>query len=205
MQKIHHIYHNAKFILSCPNIKDAPADEGIEVIFAGRSNAGKSSCINTLTGQKKLAKVSKTPGRTQHLVFFDISQDEYENNKLVDLPGYGFAKVPTAVKNRWNDDMSEYFQKRKALKGAVLLMDIRHPLKEFDELMLEWCLNSNINTHILLTKSDKLKKNQANKSLFEVQKRIEGTGMSVSLFSSLKKSGIETLHKRLGEMYGFED
>jgi GTP-binding protein len=196
MQKI---YHNASFILSCPNIASAPQDSGIEVIFAGRSNAGKSSCINTLTGQKKLAKVSKTPGRTQHLVFFDLGDDK----KLVDLPGYGFAKVPTAVKNRWNADMSEYFAHRKSLQGAVLLMDIRHPLKEFDELMLEWCLGSNINTHILLTKADKLKKNQANKALFLVQNRVKDTNITVSLFSSLKKSGLDTLHMRLNEMFEF--
>lgn len=198
MQKI---YHNATFLLSCPNISNAPIDEGIEVIFAGRSNAGKSSCINTLTGQKKLARVSKTPGRTQHLVFFALGNNtNNEALKLVDLPGYGFAKVPLSVKNRWNADMGEYFQKRKALKGAILIMDIRHPLKEFDELMLEWCLESNVNTHILLTKSDKLTKNQANKSFFEVQKRITNTGATVSLFSSLKKTGIECLHAKLGEM-----
>lgn len=194
MQKI---YHNAKFILSCPNIATAPEDNGIEVIFAGRSNAGKSSCINTLTGQKKLAKVSKTPGRTQHLVFFDLGN----NKKLVDLPGYGFAKVPTEVKNRWNADMSEYFEKRQSLKGAILLMDIRHPLKEFDELMLQWCIGSGVTTHILLTKADKLKKNQANKSLFLVQNRVKDYGISVSLFSSLKKTGIEILHNKLNTMF----
>lgn len=197
MQKI---YHNAKFILSSPNIKGAPLDSGIEVIFAGRSNAGKSSCINTLTGQKKLAKVSKTPGRTQHLVFFDLGDDK----KLVDLPGYGFAKVPITVKNRWNADMGDYFQNRKSLQGAILLMDSRHPLKEFDEVMLEWCLGSNIDTHILLTKADKLKKNQANQALFTVQKRVKGTGITVSLFSSLKKSGLDILHTRLSQMFEFE-
>ena len=180
MQKI---YHNAKFILSCPNIAGAPEDEGIEVIFAGRSNAGKSSCINTLTAQKKLAKVSKTPGRTQHLVFFDLG----DNKKLVDLPGYGFAKVPIAVKNRWNKDMGEYFSQRKALKGAVLLMDIRHPLKEFDNLMISWCINNNIDTHILLTKSDKLKKNQANKTLFMVQEQLKDINISILFIFISKK------------------
>ena len=194
MQKI---YHNAKFLLSCPNIKGAPEDSGIEVIFSGRSNAGKSSCINTLTMQKKLAKVSKTPGRTQHLVFFDLGDDK----KLVDLPGYGFAKVPTAVKNRWNADMGDYFAKRKSLKGAILLMDIRHPLKEFDNLMLSWCINNNIKTHILLTKADKLKKNQANKTIFAVKKELENENISISLFSSLKKQGIDELHAQLNQMF----
>ena len=202
MQKI---YHNAKFILSCPSIKNAPLDDGIEVIFAGRSNAGKSSCINALTMQKKLAKVSKTPGRTQHLVFFDLGN----GRKLVDLPGYGFAKVPIAVKNRWNDDMGEYFANRESLKGAVLLMDIRHPLKDFDKLMLNWCDKSDINTHILLTKSDKLKKNQKNQALFTVQQYLKDNyidaTMSVSLFSSLKKEGIETLHSKLNIMFKWDE
>lgn len=187
------LYHNARFIISCPNIKDAPTDKGIEVIFAGRSNAGKSSCINALTMQKKLAKVSKTPGRTQHLVFFDLGNDK----RLVDLPGYGFAKVPIAIKNRWNANMNEYFAKRKCLKAAILLMDSRHPLKDFDKLMLEWCVNSDIQTHILLTKADKLSKNEANKSLFIIQKYIKNQNISVQLFSSLKKQGLNELHNKL--------
>lgn len=188
-------YHQASFLLSCPSIASAPSDIGHEVIFAGRSNAGKSSCINTLTGQKKLAKVSKTPGRTQHLVFFELGND----NKLVDLPGYGFAKVPVAVKEKWNRDMSEYFAQRKALVGAVLIMDCRHPLKEFDKLMLEWSMHSELHTHILLTKADKLSKNNANKALFSVQQELPN--VSVQLFSSHTKAGIDTLHTRLNQMF----
>jgi GTP-binding protein len=189
-------YHNAEFLLSCPNIAFAPDDEGVEVIFAGRSNAGKSSCINALTGQKKLAKVSKTPGRTQHLVFFNLGNKK----KLVDLPGYGFAKVPEKVKQKWNQDMGEYFAKRQCLKGAILLMDIRHPLKEFDKLMLNWCLESDIKVHILLTKADKLSKNQANKALFAVQKQLP-KGVSLQLFSALKKLGVDKLKQQLDLMF----
>jgi GTP-binding protein len=189
-------YHNAEFLLSCPNIAFAPDDEGVEVIFAGRSNAGKSSCINALTGQKKLAKVSKTPGRTQHLVFFNLGNKK----KLVDLPGYGFAKVPEKVKQKWNQDMGEYFAKRQCLKGAILLMDIRHPLKEFDKLMLNWCLESDIKVHILLTKADKLSKNQANQALFAVQKQLP-KGVSLQLFSALKKLGIDKLKQQLDLMF----
>lgn len=195
-------YHQAKFILSCPSIDGAPIDEGYEVIFAGRSNAGKSSAINTLTEQKKLAKVSKTPGRTQHLVFFEID----EQKRLVDLPGYGFAKVPELVKQQWHENMSEYFDKRQCLVGAVLVMDIRHPLMPFDQMMLDWCASINLPTQILLNKSDKLTKNQANKAQFSVQKLIKKYPfVEVQQFSSLQKTGLKTLQKRLNTFFGYEN
>ncbi len=191
-------YRKAKFLLSCPSLKGCPDDNGYEVIFAGRSNAGKSSAINTLTEQKKLAKVSRTPGRTQHLVFFGLD----EQRRLVDLPGYGYAKVPDAVKQKWNQNMSEYFDNRNCLKGAILVMDCRHPLKPFDEMMLQWCINSDINTNILLTKSDKLKKGAASSTKLAVKNAVkEFPNINVQLFSSLKKEGVSELCKYLDKIF----
>lgn len=191
-------YRKAKFLLSCPSLQGCPDDNGYEVIFAGRSNAGKSSAINTLTEQKKLAKVSRTPGRTQHLVFFELD----EQRRLVDLPGYGYAKVPDAVKQKWNQNMSEYFDNRNCLKGAILVMDCRHPLKPFDEMMLQWCINSDIDTNILLTKSDKLKKGAASSTKLAVKNAVkEFPNINVQLFSSLKKEGVSELCKYLDKIF----
>ena len=191
-------YRKAKFLLSCPSLKGCPDDNGYEVIFAGRSNAGKSSAINTLTEQKKLAKVSRTPGRTQHLVFFELD----EQRRLVDLPGYGYAKVPDAVKQKWNQNMSEYFDNRNCLKGAILVMDCRHPLKPFDEMMLQWCINNDVDTNILLTKSDKLKKGAASSTKLAVKNAVkEFPNINVQLFSSLKKEGIPELCQYLDKIF----
>ena len=191
-------YRKAKFLLSCPSLKGCPDDNGYEVIFAGRSNAGKSSAINTLTEQTKLAKVSRTPGRTQHLVFFELD----EQRRLVDLPGYGYAKVPDAVKQKWNQNMSEYFDNRNCLKGAILVMDCRHPLKPFDEMMLQWCINSDIDTNILLTKSDKLKKGAASSTKLAVKNAVKDIpNINVQLFSSLKKEGVSELCKYLDKIF----
>jgi GTP-binding protein len=199
---VNKFYHQAKFLLSCPSLKSCPPDEGFEVIFAGRSNAGKSSSINTLTLQKKLAKVSRTPARTQHLVFFELDKDR----RLVDLPGYGYAKVPEKVKRDWHKNMSEYFEKRDCLRGAVLVMDARHPLKPFDEMMLNWCVETNLPTQILLTKADKLKKGLASTTLLKIQKTIEKYPyIEAQLFSSLKKQGLETLWQRLNTFFGYVD
>ena len=191
-------YRKAKFLLSCPSLKGCPDDNGYEVIFAGRSNAGKSSAINTLTEQKKLAKVSRTPGRTQHLVFFVLD----EHRRLVDLPGYGYAKVPDAVKQKWNQNMSEYFDNRNCLKGAILVMDCRHPLKPFDEMMLQWCINNDVDTNILLTKSDKLKKGAASSTKLAVKNAVKDIpNINVQLFSSLKKEGVSELCKYLDKIF----
>jgi GTP-binding protein len=191
-------YRKAKFLLSCPSLKGCPDDNGYEVIFAGRSNAGKSSAINTLTEQKKLAKVSRTPGRTQHLVFFELDK----HRRLVDLPGYGYAKVPDAVKQKWNQNMSEYFDNRNCLKGAILVMDCRHPLKPFDEMMLQWCINNDVDTNILLTKSDKLKKGAASSTKLAVKNAIKDIpNINVQLFSSLKKEGVSELCKYLDKIF----
>ena len=191
-------YRKAKFLLSCPSLKGCPDDNGYEVIVAGRSNAGKSSAINTLTEQKKLAKVSRTPGRTQHLVFFELD----EQRRLVDLPGYGYAKVPDAVKQKWNQNMSEYFDNRNCLKGAILVMDCRHPLKPFDEMMLQWCINNDVDTNILLTKSDKLKKGAASSTKLAVKNAVKDIpNINVQLFSSLKKEGVSELCKYLDKIF----
>ena len=195
-------YPQAKFLLSCPSLKGCPPDQGYEVIFAGRSNAGKSSAINTLTLQKKLAKVSRTPGRTQHLVFFELDG----NRRLVDLPGYGYAKVPEHVKRQWHIDMSEYFEKRRCLAGAVLVMDVRRPLTPFDQMMLDWCVSINLPTQILLTKSDKLKKGAASNARLKVMREIkQHPYVDVQLFSSLKKQGLEELWSRLDTFFGYVD
>lgn len=195
-------YHRAKFLLSCPSLKGCPEDQGYEVIFAGRSNAGKSSAINTITLQKKLAKVSRTPGRTQHLVFFELDKDR----RLVDLPGYGYAKVPETIKKQWQIDMSEYFAKRQCLAGAVLVMDVRRPLTSFDQMMLDWCVNVNLPTQIILTKSDKIKKGAASNVLLKVKHTIKPYPyVKVQLFSSLKKQGLDILGTRLDTFFAYVD
>lgn len=195
-------YHRANFLLSCPSLKGCPDDQGYEVIFAGRSNAGKSSAINTITLQKKLAKVSRTPGRTQHLVFFELDKDR----RLVDLPGYGYAKISEAIKKQWQINMSEYFAKRHCLAGAVLVMDVRRPLTAFDQIMLNWCVSVNLPTQIILTKSDKLKKGAASNALLKVKRAIQPYSyVQVQLFSSLKKQGLSILGARLDTFFAYVD
>jgi len=196
------IYHRVKFIESAVQIDTAPKDQGMEIAFAGRSNAGKSSAINALTRQKSLARTSKTPGRTQLLNFFQID----ENRRFVDLPGYGYARVPLEVKAKWHRMMQRYLNQRKSLTGIVLVMDIRHPLTEFDWQMIEWCENSDIRLHILLTKADKLKFGAAKNSLLSVQRELRQLTVSVSvqLFSAMKKTGIDEIHATLDEWLQFD-
>lgn len=184
-------YRQAQFMISAAKLHQCPPDEGWEVAFAGRSNAGKSSAINSLTNNRKLAKTSKTPGRTQLINFFALS----DTQRLVDLPGYGFAKVPIAVKKAWTKQLESYLAKRQCLRGLVLLMDVRHPLQPFDEQMLNWALAAHMPVHILLTKADKLKKGPANNSLLAVRKAMQPHRelVSVQLFSALKHSGHEQL------------
>ncbi len=189
------VFTKAYFSKSAPSIRECPPEVGCEVAFAGRSNAGKSSAINALTNQK-LARTSKTPGRTQLINFFNLG----ENQRLVDLPGYGYAKVSREQKEKWQRDLSEYLQKRQTLKGLVLLMDIRHPLQEFDTTMLNWAKRGHMPVHVLLTKADKLSRSQAMKSLFEVQKELKKLGLdsaSVQCFSALKYAGIDDLKAKL--------
>ena len=190
------VFTKAYFTKSAPSIRECPPETGAEVAFAGRSNAGKSSAINALTNQK-LARTSKTPGRTQLINFFNVG----ENQRLVDLPGYGYAKVSREQKDKWQRDLSEYLQKRQSLKGLVLLMDIRHPLQEFDTTMLDWAVRGNMPVHILLTKADKLSRMQANNSLFAVQKQLKQARLdqqvSIQCFSALKYAGLDELKAKL--------
>jgi GTP-binding protein len=193
------VYHQAKFINSAPRLKDAPPDRGMEIAFAGRSNAGKSSAINTLVQQNALARVSKTPGRTQLLNFFAID----EQRKLVDLPGYGYAKVTESVRKDWQAMMESYLNHRQALCGIVLVMDIRHPLTEFDWQLLTWCEQAKLPVHILLTKSDKLNYGAAKNTLLSVQKELGqlSVAITIQLFSALKKTGIDDIHQLLDEWF----
>lgn len=187
------LYQQAKYLLSVHNLVQLPPDQGREVAFAGRSNSGKSSVINTLTNQRGLAKTSKTPGRTQQINFFTLS-DEL---RLVDLPGYGYAKVPAKLKRHWGNILDQYFQQRQSLMGLVLITDIRRGLTDYDARMLEWCEASGLVVHVLLNKSDKLSRNQAMQACLGIRKQFEGSKFSVQLFSALKKSGTDELRERL--------
>jgi len=193
------LYYQAKFVLSAPDLKSTPLDTGREVAFAGRSNAGKSSALNTLTNQKSLARISKTPGRTQLLNFFTLNEEQ----RFVDLPGYGYAKVPVAVKKKWQLLMETYLSERQSLYGIILVMDIRHPLTEFDMQMIEWCTYSKKPLHILLTKADKLNYGAAKNTLLAVQRELAELEMPVTLqlFSALKKMGVDEIHQRLDEWF----
>lgn len=192
-------YHQCQFLLSASRLSEAPPDEGREIAFAGRSNAGKSSAINTLTGQKNLARISKTPGRTQLLNFFTID----EQRKFVDLPGYGYAKVPIAVKKQWQNMLENYLTKRRSLCGIVLVMDIRHPLTDFDQQMITWCEQAQLPLHILLTKADKMNYGPAKNILLKVAKDIQGKNsrFTLQLFSALKNTGIDQIHEVLDRWF----
>ncbi|MES9960758.1 MAG: ribosome biogenesis GTP-binding protein YihA/YsxC [Sedimenticola sp.] len=195
-------YHQARFLTSAAKLNQSPADEGIEVAFAGRSNAGKSSAINTLCQQRNLARTSKTPGRTQLLNFFSLD----EQRRLVDLPGYGYAKVAEKVKLQWQKELAAYLEQRQSLRGIILLVDVRHPLKEFDQQMLDWSAQIDLPVHILLTKADKLKHGAASKALLQIRKAVApfGEQVSVQLFSSLKRQGVDQAHSVLDQWFGLE-
>jgi GTP-binding protein len=184
-------YRVARFLTSASKLSQCPPDTGWEVAFAGRSNAGKSSAINSLTGNSKLAKTSRTPGRTQLINFFELSADQ----RLVDLPGYGFAKVPLSVKRAWTRQVENYLAQRRSLRGLILLMDVRHPLQPFDQQMLAWALEASMPVHILLTKADKLSRGPAGNTLLKVRAQLQAYGelVSVQLFSALKHAGREEL------------
>ncbi len=193
---MHNPYRTARYVISAHKLQQLPPDEGFEVAFAGRSNAGKSSAINTLTDQKSLARTSKTPGRTQQIVIFDIDTDR----RIADLPGYGYAKVPAKLKAHWQQVMQKYFEQRQCLKGVVLVMDIRHPMREFDEQMLHWCSVSGLPCHLLLTKSDKLKRGPAQAALLKVRKMLPPVA-TAQVFSSKNRAGLTELISRLNEWY----
>jgi GTP-binding protein len=192
-------YQQTHFILSAPDIRHLPSDTGIEVAFAGRSNAGKSSALNTLTNQKGLARTSKTPGRTQLINLFEV----VEGKRVVDLPGYGYAEVPEEMKLKWQRALGEYLEKRLCLKGLVVLMDIRHPLKDLDKQMIEWAVDSNIEILVLLTKADKLASGARKAQLNTVREAVQAFNgdIQVEAFSSLKKIGVDKLRQKLDTWY----
>ena len=195
-------YNQATFVTSAANLAACPPESLAEVAFAGRSNAGKSSAINAITNQTRLARISKTPGRTQLINFFGLAEGRF----LVDLPGYGFAKVPLSVKNKWQEELEKYLRRRQVLCGLVLLSDIRHPLKEFDRMMIDWAVQSGLPLHLLLTKSDKLKRGAAQNTLLAVQKELKPfSNVTVQLFSSLKNDGVTEVRAKLDEWLADED
>ena len=195
-------YNQATFVTSAANLAACPPESVAEVAFAGRSNAGKSSAINAITNQTRLARISKTPGRTQLINFFGLAEGRF----LVDLPGYGFAKVPLSVKNKWQEELEKYLRRRQVLCGLILLSDIRHPLKDFDRMMIDWAVQSGLPLHLLLTKSDKLKRGAAQNTLLAVQKALKGfDNVTVQLFSSLKNDGVTEVRAKLDEWLGDEE
>ncbi len=188
-------YQQARFTQSATTKNTLPPELGFEVAFAGRSNAGKSSSLNRLCQQKSLARVSKTPGRTQLINFFSLPQGRY----LVDLPGYGYAKVPDKVKKIWQAFIESYLSTRFTLRGLVLIMDIRHPMREYDRTMLSWAQSRDLPVHILLNKSDKLKRGKANSTLLQIRKELKPftNAVSIQMFSAFKGDGVEELNKKI--------
>lgn len=188
------LFQNAKFFTTVNHLKDLP-NTSAEIAFVGRSNAGKSSAINALCNHVRLAFVSKTPGRTQHINFFELTNHHF----MVDLPGYGYAQVPENVRAHWVKLLGDYLQTRQQLIGLVLIMDARHPLKTLDKQMLDFFALTGKPVHILLSKADKLSKNEQIKTLSAVKKSLkpfmEKQAVSVQLFSSLKKQGLEEMEK----------
>ncbi|MBF0471516.1 MAG: YihA family ribosome biogenesis GTP-binding protein [Gammaproteobacteria bacterium] len=197
-------YRQTSFQISANRPDQFPKESEGEIAFAGRSNAGKSSALNIITDNRTLARTSKTPGRTQLINFFAVDQLHY----LVDLPGYGFAKVPERVRQQWQQVLDHYLNQRKPLCGLILLIDSRHPLKEFDQMMVEWCMARKTPCHILLTKADKLKKGPAQSSLLKISRDLgvetrEGL-LSLQLFSALKQIGVNEARSRLDQLLGYD-
>jgi GTP-binding protein len=201
----HAFYQRATFVTGAHNLTQLPPDEGIEVAFAGRSNSGKSSAINRITGQKSLARTSKTPGRTQQINYFVLDAQRH----IVDLPGYGYAKVSEKVKQHWQHTLEAYLLQRSSLKGLVLMMDIRHPMNEFDRQMILWCQHSEMPLHILLTKADKLGRGAGGNVLQQVRNVLasdfgverDHPWATVQLFSALKGIGLEEAWQRLDDWF----
>lgn len=198
------LFQSARFITSAAKLSQCLEDEGFEVAFAGRSNAGKSSAINAIAQQSKLAKTSKTPGRTQLINFFSTLSEE---QRIVDLPGYGYAKVPLAVKRQWEAFIDDYLRERESLQGLFLIMDVRHPLTDFDQMILNWAKGSQLKVHILLTKADKLKFGPAKSTLLKVQRELKDhSNVSAQLFSATasQRSGLDEARSKLAEWLNIE-
>lgn len=195
-------YARARFRMSAAQFGQLPTDGWPEAALVGRSNAGKSSAMNVICQQNGLARVSKTPGRTQLINLFDIE----DRARLVDLPGYGFAQVPISVRNAWGQLVGGYVEKREPLKGIIVVMDIRHPLTELDVQMLEWCRDRLLSTHVLLTKADKLSYGAAKNTVLKVQRELKDfdPSMTVQMFSAMARTGVEEVRVRLDGWLGFE-
>lgn len=189
-------FNSARFLVSAAKLQDCPPDSGSEVAFAGRSNAGKSSAINTITNNGKLARTSKTPGRTRLINFFSLNRDQ---RRLVDLPGYGYAKVSRDMKDDWQKHLSHYLLERKSLQGLVLVMDIRHPLTDFDRMMVDWCEHNQLPLMILATKADKLKFGQAKQAMMGIARELENQQWlkHLIMFSSTSKTGLDECRQAL--------
>lgn len=198
------VYRQARFSKGVTRLSALPSDSGSEVAFAGRSNAGKSSVINALTGRASLARISKTPGRTQMLNFFVLDDDAH---RLVDLPGYGYANVPLSVKRRWAALVEGYLVARRSLAGVVLLMDVRRPFTDTDSQLVEWCRHAAVPSHVLLNKADKLSRGAATRVLADARKRLAPLAgdIDVQLFSATRKTGIDELVARLDAWLGYPD
>lgn len=196
-----HPFRNTRYLVSAHTLRQLPGDEGAEAAFAGRSNAGKSSAINTICDQQSLARTSRTPGRTQQLVVFPVDDDR----RLIDLPGYGYAKVPQDLREYWRGLIDSYLRTRQSLKGIVLIMDVRHPLREFDRQMLTYAAATGRRIHCLLSKADKLSRNEASSTLLSVRREVDGLvpGATTQLFSALKKSGVDEARGALADWLGF--
>lgn len=189
------LLNHAEFAVAAASSRQWPSAPGSEVAFAGRSNVGKSSAINAITRRKGLARTSKTPGRTQQIVFFELGGGA----RLVDLPGYGYAKVPDKLRMAWAHSIEHYLTERGSLKGLILLMDARHPLTDLDRRMLAWCEPGGLPVHILLTKTDKLGRSRARESVLKVARFTSGlaNGVTVQQFSALKLAGVEEAQKKI--------
>ena len=192
-------FRQARFLTSAAQLSQCPADTGQEVAFAGRSNAGKSSCINCLTDNRQLARTSKTPGRTRLINFFSLDKDD--SCRLVDLPGYGYAKVDQKTHAEWEKHLEAYLERRQSLRGLVLLMDCRHPLKDFDRNMIAWASTAQLPVHVVLTKADKFNRGPAQQILQQTRKALDGwaSNTSVQLFSAQNRSGLEELANQVAD------
>ena len=188
-------FTDTQFIKGAHTLQQCLPDNGREVAVAGRSNAGKSSALNVITGIKGLARTSKQPGRTQQINYFELGDRQY----LVDLPGYGYAKVPPKVRQHWDETLSAYFETRQSLEGLVVIMDVRHPIKELDQQLIEWVTDIGIPTHCLLTKSDKLSKGQAASARQKTQALLAliDPDISVQLFSALDHRGVDEAREKI--------
>lgn len=190
-------YNKTSFMLSVNTLDQCPADDGVEVAFAGRSNVGKSSALNAITGNRRLARISRTPGRTQLLNFFMVDNAR----RLVDLPGYGYARVPEAIKQHWSQVLQEYFARRKSLSGLILIMDSRHPFKPEDLQMLDWCAAASLPVHVLLNKSDKLSRMAGIQILKTITGRYLHGRITAQLFSARDGSGVEQARQVLDSWF----